>query len=592
MKTRWIRAFSIAACAAAMIPAVPASAQNDDQQDENIIVTGIRVRQGGAQDITHFRSIAAEEGMPRPESLTIEGLFGEHDLTLPASNSCAKLFCIVTETMPASLAGRADDRLFVGLGFTSNIDAVKWDRPPLNLVAVVDKSGSMSGEPLALVRASLLKIVGQMRDGDRISIVLYGDRSHVYLAPTDIKGNRAEIAAAIEAIQSAGSTNMEAGLQVGYQTAFADAPGFDGTTRMMLFTDEQPNVGRTDAASFIGMAEAASKRGIGLTTIGVGVQFDASLATKVSSTRGGNLYFIANREQVVSVFEKQLDTMVSELAHDLVLTLRPTPGYRISGVFGVPDGVMTETPEGAITITVPTVFLSTNGGGVFVTLAKASERADLPMAPVAIGQPVLHVSASWNTANGETGGDLVAATLAPGTPSVPLRTAYMLTDQYLSMRDATTAFHKGNPKAAYAILTGLTGRMAGSGLPGMEPEMKLVGNLTERAGFYSGYGGEPAPSMRPFGVIGRWRVVSASGFDDVRRGDEFEFTPEREFSTYRRATGFKNPDDTESYEINERSIHLVSSRMVLDYSARGDSMTMTMNEPSMQGRIALRRVVD
>lgn len=587
MNLPWIRTLSVA-CAFAMLPILPAAAQQDD--DENIVVTGIRVRQGGAQDIKHFRSIADNDGMPRPESLTVEGLFGEHDLTLPASGNCAKLFCIVTETMPAQLAGRADDRLFVGLGFTSNIDEKTWRRPPLNLVAVVDKSGSMSGEPLSLVRSSLLKIVGQMRDGDRISIVLYGDQSHVYLAPIDIKGNREEIEAAIRGITSAGSTNMEAGLQVGYETAFADAPGFKGTTRMMLFTDEQPNVGRTDAASFIGMAEAASKKGIGLTTIGVGVQFDASLATKVSSTRGGNLFFIANSQQVGEVFGQQLDTMVSELAHDLVLTLKPAPGYRISGVFGVPDGVMTETPEGAITITVPTVFLSTNGGGIFVTMAKAGDRADLPMAPVAKGEPVLEVNADWTQGEGVRGSDRIAASLTDTRPSVPLRTAHMLTDQYLSMREATTAFHKGDPKTAHRVLAGLSTRMTGSGLPGMEGEVKLVGDLTQRAGFYSGYGGEPPRSMRHLTVVGRWRVVGVTGFEDVKRGDQFEFSSDRSFSTFRKATGYVTPDDTEPYEINEESIHLVGSRMVLQYAARGDEMTMTLGAPYMNGRITLRRV--
>jgi Ca-activated chloride channel family protein len=592
MKTRWIRALSIAACAAAMFPITPAFAQDvpDDEQDANIVVTGMRVRQGGAQDISHFRAIADNEGMPRPESLTVEGLYGEHDLTLPASSRCAKLFCVVSESMPAALAGRADDKLFVGLGFTSNIDADKWRRPPLNLVAVVDKSGSMDGEPLDLVRASLLKIVGQMRDGDRISIVLYGETSHVYLAPTNVRGNRERIESMIRGIESGGSTNMEEGLQVGYDTAFADAPKFKGSTRVMLFTDEQPNVGNTDAGSFIGMAQAASQRGIGLTTIGVGVQFDASLATQVSSTRGGNLFFIADKAQVVSVFDRQLDTMVSELAHDLTLTLRPAPGYRISGVFGVPDGVMEEAEEGVITITVPTVFLSANGGGIFVTMAKASDRADLPLAPIAAGQPVLAATASWSELDGRPGNDQIAVMPPAGRPSVPMRTAYMLTDQYLGMRDATTAFHAGDPKAAYAILAALSGRMKGSGLPGMAPEVKLVGDLTDRAGFYSGYGGEPPRSLRHVAVVGRWRVVSATGFDDVKRGDEFEFTEDREFSTYRKATGFDTPDDTEDYEINNDSIHLVNSNMVLQYAAKGDSMIMTLDQPITPGRIALRRV--
>src|SRR5678816_1109043 len=67
-------------------PASPDQEERDRQAQEaldasNIVVTGMRVRQGGAQDITHFRSVAADVGMPRPESLTIEGLMGEHDLT-------------------------------------------------------------------------------------------------------------------------------------------------------------------------------------------------------------------------------------------------------------------------------------------------------------------------------------------------------------------------------------------------------------------------------------------------------------------------------------------------------------------------------
>ena len=75
-------------------------------------------------------------------------------------------------------------------------------------------------------------------------------------------------------------------------------------------------------------------------------------ATRVSSTRGGNLFFISNPEEVQTVFHEQLDTMVSELAHDVRITMMPRDGYRISGVFGVPDGLMTDAGDGAVTITV------------------------------------------------------------------------------------------------------------------------------------------------------------------------------------------------------------------------------------------------
>ena len=195
-------AFSLVLLALASALAFPVYAQTttDDDEDRNslgeIIVTGA-IRQGGAQDIRHFRK-SAETGMPRPEMLTVEGLMGEHDLTLPSARSCQQMFCLVTETMAANLPSRPGDKMFVGLTFATNIDETLYRRPPLNLVAVVDKSGSMSGSPLDLVRQSLRQIVGQMRDDDQLSIVLYGDRSHVWMSPKTIKANRKAILAKIE----------------------------------------------------------------------------------------------------------------------------------------------------------------------------------------------------------------------------------------------------------------------------------------------------------------------------------------------------------------------------------------------------------
>ncbi|MDB5704491.1 MAG: hypothetical protein JWN66_1607 [Sphingomonas bacterium] len=575
---------------ALMLP-LAAAAQDQDKDDDysDILVTATKVRQGGMQDIKHFRSV--ENGMPRPEGLTAEGLMGEHDLTLPSDTACARLFCLVTESMPATLPGR-DDRLFVGLGFTSNVDADKWRRAPLDLIAVIDKSGSMDGEPLALVRASLRQIVNQMRSGDRLGIILYGDTAAVYLQPTDYAGNRDTMLKAIDAIESAGSTDMESGLKVGYEAAFANAPCFKGNTRLMLFTDEQPNVGATDADSFMGMAEEASRRGVGLTTIGVGVQFDDTLATRVSSVRGGNLFFISDAADVKTTFEHQLDTMVSELAHDLKMTLRPARGYRISGVFGVPDGVMTQAPEGSIDIIVPTVFLSMNGGGIYATLAKEESRADLPPAVITKGTPLMDVSLSYRAAEGgAAGADHVAVAVPGGAPSAPLREAHLLVDEYLAMREATTAFHmKDDPKKAFALLDGLAGRLNGSGLPGMAKEEKLVSTMRGQAAFYAGYGGEMPKSLNHLSVIGKWEIVNASGFEDLHRGDRLEFTDDREMLTYHKAEGLDSVDETEAYEVNNREIRLVDSKMVMRYTTRGGRMTMSVNDPGGTAQLALRRL--
>lgn len=595
------KALAILLCAAASplpFTAFASAPQVEDEEDaQNIIVTGARmsVRQGGAQDIKHFRDMAVQEvGLPQPGSFTIEGLMGEHDLTLPVKRACAQLFCLDTEAMAASLPTRPDDRLFVGLGFATNMDAATWKRAPLNLVAVVDKSGSMSGRPLDLVRESLKQIVGQMGAEDRLSIVLYGDMSHVHLAPTTLKGNREAVLAAIDAIQSAGSTNMEAGLRVGYDTAFADAPGFKGNTRLMLFTDEQPNVGNTDANSFIGMAKEASRRGIGLTTIGVGVQFNGALATKVSSTRGGNLFFIASPDDVKTTFEKQLDTMVSELAHDVTITMTPAKGYKLSGVFGVPADTMEQLADGAVSITVPTAFLSTQGGGIFASVGKASDRADLPVAALARDAALLDVSLSYvEAASGKAGQDRLTVAPPSGEASMALRKAHALVDEYLVVREATQAFHtKADPKTAYHLLSGLKSRLDASGLPKMEGEQKLVADMMGKAGLLAGYAGETPKALQPLRAMGTWEITRVEGFTDLRRGDRLEFTPNRDFNTYRVKQGLDTVDESESYEINEKQVHLVGSRLVMDYRVAGDRLILTHNSMDNQGLIAMRRVTE
>jgi Ca-activated chloride channel family protein len=602
MNRRFRSTVSAAAFSAALaFAASPASAQDaappPEEQEAaapeeyesdgaDIVVTGTMVvRQGGAQDARHFRKVA-ELGMPRPESLTVEGLMGEHDLALPAARPCAQLFCLVGEAMAARLPLRPDDRLFVGLGFASNVDAATWRREPVHLVAVVDKSGSMSGEPIELVRQSLKQIVGQMRTGDRVSIVLYGEEAHLYLPPTDIGRDRGKALSAISNIAIDGSTNMEAGLRIGYDTAFAEKPKFAGTTRLMLFTDEQPNTGATDPASFMGMARAASEQGVGLTTIGVGVQFDGELAADISSVRGGNLFFIANQDEVKTVFAKQLDTMVSEIAHDVRITMTPRSGYKLTGVFGVPDGAMTEAPDGAVTVTVPTAFFSTHGGGIFASLGKASERADLPAAPLAADVPLMEVALSYVGAKDRAAGeDRILVANPTATPSRPLRLAHLLVDEYLAMREAALAFHRDDqPKQAFALLSGLANRIETSGLDRIGEEKKLVGRMLAQAAFYSGYGGEQPKAVAPLAVQGTWEVFRAQGLEGVRRGDRVTFDEDGEMLS----VPLGGDEEYADYEINERQIFVPDQNLVYDYRVKGDLLTLV--HESGGARVELKRV--
>ena len=233
--------------------------QDRDEQLEAVIVTGSFVTQGGAKDVNYLRGEVEQMRIPHPETFTAEGLISEHSVVIESSKPCAQVFCLVAESIDANLIAQPEARYLIGLGFATNVQSEGWRRRPLNLIAVVDKSGSMNGQPLALVRRSLLEVVNHLRDGDRLSIVLYGDRAHVHLEPIDITAeSRALVRGRITEIESAGSTAMEAGLQLGYEVARQSSKQFEGITRVMLFTDERPNVGNTHEHGFMTMARAAS----------------------------------------------------------------------------------------------------------------------------------------------------------------------------------------------------------------------------------------------------------------------------------------------------------------------------------------------
>lgn len=597
-------------------------AQDDDESLSEVIVTGTRIRQGGAQDIQHFRSMAlTATTLPRPESLTVEGLMGDHDLTLPSSAACARLFCLNVQSMAANLPTRPDDRLFVGLAFDSNVDADKLKRGPTSVMAVVDRSGSMSGNPMTNVKAALHALVDQLGPQDRLGIVIYGDDSKVHLQPTAASGDKQALHDAIDAIEIMGSTYMEAGLKLGYDAAFKEARSFDGAVRMMLFTDEQPNVGRTDAASFMGMAEEASRKGIGLTTIGVGVQFDGRLATKVSSVRGGNLFFVDGPGKGGELMGKEFRNMVSEVAHDLVMTLAPHPGYKISGVFGVPDGMMSEGRDGAVAITIPSVFLSSNGGGIYASLAKADRRANLPAATLDGQAPLMDVRLSYVSAlDGGKHNDAVSVGAPSDAPHKNLRLAQILIDEYVSLNAATRAFHHdGNPKAAFALLDGINNRLTAVDFADLKNEVELVGTMRGKAAIYAGYAGEapktiqpmaaagsnaPSPvaflavaeddpvmlelqAIQPMRVIGKWRVVSLDGVEDLSRGDTVEFTEDEEFITYFQRPLRGEGEMYQDFQINEKEIYVPDGDLRVRYWVDGDRLRMRSSDGKV--RITLVR---
>lgn len=499
-----------------------AEEEDDDDSDEEVVIlspfcvmsTGsLGATPGGAKDINFFRMGAGRGQIPHPDSLTAEGLFSEHDLPLDLGTGGDALFQVQTAAVAAQFEVLPEARYLAQLGFSSGLRADTWQRAPLNLVAVVDKSGSMSGEPLALVRASLRSVLGHLRDGDQLAIVLYGDRAHVHLATTAVSdASRATIAAQIDAIESAGSTFMEEGLRVGYELARKSAAGFAGTTRVMLFTDERPNVGDTSAESFMAMAGAASRDRIGLTTIGVGVQFGAELATRISSVRGGNLFFFEDGAQMTHTFAEDFDTMVTELAHEFSVRIAPAPGLKLEGVFGVPADMLRWDGD-AVVLDVATIFLSRRKGAIYFALSPAVANRNLPARKFAAGSAVATIGFSYRDARDAAAVSATSACslLAPEMVQAGLSRGLRLVDEYLTLEKAAQVhLFENNQETAFRLTRGLLARLttATAADADLRRECDLVRDVHNTLALLAGHLGEislaePGAAASP--LVGVWR---------------------------------------------------------------------------------------
>ena len=179
-----------------------------------------------------------------------------------------------------------------GYDLTVGIQAQPWTtRRPLNLTFVLDTSGSMQGTPLELLVEATRTAAGQLAAGDIVSMVTWSTDQNVPLDRHVVTGpNDNAVLDAINGLSANGGTNLEAGLQRGYQLAQANYSK-GRLNRVVLITDGQANVGVTSAELIAQHSHNADGEGIYLVGILVGDSVNVALIDTVTDMgRGASIY--------------------------------------------------------------------------------------------------------------------------------------------------------------------------------------------------------------------------------------------------------------------------------------------------------------
>jgi Ca-activated chloride channel homolog len=365
---------------------------------------------GGAKDIGNFRKNIENHFLPIPTDITYEGLFYDYYFDTGKRNPCSKLFCPSYATAASKDPLSQRDDYYLSVGLNSGIPESEFARKRLNLVIVLDISGSM-GSPfdsyyydkfgasgaveekqsaedakkskIQIATQSVVALLDHLHPEDSIGIVLFDDEAYLAkrLGPagaTDLTRLKRHILD----IEERGGTQFSAGMDLGTSLyeGLADAKQADVENRIIFLTDAMPNLGDTSDAGLFERAKTNADRGINTTFIGMGVDFNTELVETIAKIRGANYYSVHSAAQFKKRMDDEFDYMVTPLVFNLTLSLQ-AKGFSIEKVYGSPEA---NEATGEI-MRVNTLFPSkveegqTRGGLVLLKLRKTSPETALAL---------------------------------------------------------------------------------------------------------------------------------------------------------------------------------------------------------------------
>lgn len=186
-------------------------------------------------------------------------------------------------------------------------------RLPLNLSLVMDRSGSMEGEKLDYVKKALSFVIEQLQAEDKLSIVTYDDQVQVLFGQQPVR-DKAALLRQVAAIASGNTTNLSGGMLEG----FAQVRGTKSAqtvNRVLLLSDGLANEGVTEPDKLQQIARTKfMEDGVGLSSFGVGADYNEDLMTALAEHGGGNYCFIDQADKIPGFFAKELQGLLAVVA--------------------------------------------------------------------------------------------------------------------------------------------------------------------------------------------------------------------------------------------------------------------------------------
>lgn len=316
---------------------------------------------GGAKNVDNFRENIKNRYLPISTDLTYNGLFYDYYFDTAKSgvsidDNSKEMFYPTYSTAKSKDPISQNIEYYMTVGLNSNIKESDFQRKKLNLVVVMDISGSMSSgfdeyyyggkalegdkttdkrSKMVIANESLNCLIDKLNPDDRLGIVLF-DNSAYLAKPVNLVGETdiEKIKEHVLKITPQGGTNFEAGYTKGTELFSEQMLGNDEyENRIIVITDAMPNLGTTSKQGLTKYVKENADKGIYTSFVGVGVDFNTEVIECLSDVRGANYYSVHSSEEFKKIMSDEFDYMVTPLVFDLELKLDSNE-FEIEAVYG------------------------------------------------------------------------------------------------------------------------------------------------------------------------------------------------------------------------------------------------------------------
>ena len=172
----------------------------------------------------------------------------------------------------------------------------------------------MHGEPFRNMLIAAETFIGQLRDGDRVSVVAFSNGVYLAAPPVIIDGNtRNLVITGIRSLVDGGGTNLGGGFLAGLAQVFGAFNPWQ-VNQVVLFSDGQPNIGITSSSELARIAARAAEHGVAVTTIGFGMEHDELLMQGMADASGGNYYYVDSPDDMPRIFQQEAGAILRTAA--------------------------------------------------------------------------------------------------------------------------------------------------------------------------------------------------------------------------------------------------------------------------------------